>query len=105
MLKSNKGWEIQMQGFDDMLEFLPDPGPDYLITNFDRDDECMYAKAIAQYNALETPATKVNLYIHENAYNCMGRRINGYLSLRATSDGPVSEFWDIYNAIKRDGSQ
>lgn len=88
----------------DMIEMrdrVPDPGPDRFVTNFDKSQIWLYKRAIARYNDSKDIHPKIELYIHDAGYDCRGKRIDNYLSLRAKSQESLSDFWKIFDAIKR----
>ena len=64
-----------------------------LITNFDKEEEPIYRKAIQLYGWR-------GLYITKDSYWLNGYKDDKLLALRCTQRRDLTEFWDIFYKIK-----
>ncbi len=68
---------------------------DNLLTNFDKEETHIYQEAIRRYG-------KGGLFITEDAYDVYGNKIETCSALRRTQRGDKSEFWRIFDQVKRE---
>lgn len=66
-----------------------------LITNFDRSDRHIYQKAIELSGHSE-------LYIADDATDILGNRLTYLLALRSKERQDLSDFWDIFEQIRKE---
>ena len=64
-----------------------------LITNFKKEEESIYRKAIQLYGC-------DGLYITKDAYWRNGYKDDKLLALRCTQRKDLTEFWDIFKRLK-----
>ena len=73
------------------------PGEVSLITNFDKSDLHIYQKAIELSGHSE-------LYITDDATDIWGNRLTYLLALRSKERQDLSDFWDIFEQIRKEDS-
>lgn len=66
-----------------------------LLTNFSAHKLPLYEKAVKEFG-------DDTLYISDTAYDCRGRRLNGYCSLRTTIHKDRSDFWRLFNSLREE---
>lgn len=76
-------------------------GKGVLVTNFSNSQASLYSEAVGVYN--KTVDSNQKLWISHVAYDCYGKVVKNYMSLRRNSGicPDLSDFWKIYEGLKK----
>lgn len=84
-----------MLDWDDVLGFGDYEFDKNLLTNFRECKLPIYQEAIKEFNS-------DSLFIENDAYDCTGRKLEGYYALKTIKHKDKSEFWKIFRRIEKE---